>query len=89
MRERESSSAGSVDWNGEEAEAVLLKQDEKEVIFYSLLVVFSQSTMIVTNVQIGCQQPEVLLCEGVLLQLSGGMWKDGGVAQKNQRFRQN
>lgn len=41
MRERESSSAGSVDWNGEEAEAVLLKQDEKEVIFYSLLVVFS------------------------------------------------
>lgn len=32
MRECESSSAGSVDWNGEEGEAVLLRQDEEEVI---------------------------------------------------------
>lgn len=34
MRERESSSAGSEGWNGEEGEAVLLKQDRQKVVFF-------------------------------------------------------
>lgn len=33
MRERETSSAGSEDWNREEGEAVLLKQDRQRKIF--------------------------------------------------------